>query len=379
MRKAYIDVIVQKPFVIGILPAKGLTTGQAGDHMRIRRCFLFTRDTVYVYGGLIMADNLDDLFLAYTGQMKVKNYSKATIAGYSRYLRQFFDYLRANHITEIKRVTRDTLNAYQMSLMELKTAGKNTIATVSIKIRAVKRCFEYLEESNRILINPAEHIKEPKKEARLPRSVLTVEEAIKILDQPDLSTAIGIRDRTILEVFYGTGIRLGELMNLTIYDCDLQGGMLRVNNGKCGKDRVVPLGRYAIKFLKEYITHVRTSLMRNNKQTRNLFVSRTGEALSWQIVQIMVRKAAAKAGIKKRVTPHTFRHTFATQLVRNGADITAVQKMLGHSALSVTHIYAKVAGVDVKKTHVESHPRESDKAEEEDNPNMQGFYHAKPD
>lgn len=325
-----------------------------------------------------MPDNLNELLFAFIEQMKVKNYAKATMTGYSRYLRQFLDWLRGQEVTDLKRVTRDTLKAYQIGLMELKAKGDNTLATVSIKIRAIKRFFEYLEASNHILINPAEHIKEPKKETRLPRAVLTGDEARKILDQPNLSTMNGIRDRTILEVFYSTGIRLEELRGLTVYDCDLQGGMLRVK-GKFSKDRVVPLGRHAIRFLKEYISRVRPRHTRNNKQTRNLFVNQTGDPLATQTVQHMVTRYASQAGIKKNVTPHVFRHTFATQLVRNGADIRAVQKMLGHAHLSVTNIYTRVAGIEVKKTHRNSHPREKDKADRDGKPDMQGFYNAKHD
>jgi len=327
-----------------------------------------------------MSDNLNEIFFSFIEHMKVRNYAKATLTGYSRYLRQFLDHLRANDITDLKRVTRDTLTAYQVKLIGYKDekGRRYTIATNSIKIRAVKRFFEYLESSNQILINPAEHIKEPKKETRLPRAVLTEDEARKILDMPNLSTMTGIRDRTVLEVFYSTGIRLAELLNLTVYDCDLQGGMLRVK-GKFSKDRVVPMGKHAVKFLKEYITRVRPHHTRKNKTVRNLFVSQIGTPLAGQMVEKMVRDCAAKAGIKKHVTPHVFRHTFATQLVKNGADIRAVQKMLGHSHLSVTHIYTRVAGVDVKKTHRESHPREKDKAEKDEKPDTQGFYNAKPD
>jgi integrase/recombinase XerD len=323
-----------------------------------------------------MSNNLNDLLFAFMEHMKVRNYAKASLTGYSRCLGQFLAYLRENDISDLKRVTRDTLTAYQVKLIEFRDekGRRYTTATVSIKIRAVKRFFEYLESANHILINPAEHIKEPKKETRLPRVVLTEDEARKILDAPNLSMMTGIRDRTVLEVFYGTGIRLEELVNLTIFDCDLQGGMLRVNKGKMAKDRVVPLGKHAVKFLKEYITHVRPRHTKNNKAIRNLFVSQTGTPLARQMIEKMVRDCAAKAGIKKHVTPHVFRHTFATQLVKNGADITAVRKMLGHSCLSVTQIYTKVAGVDVKRTHSRSHPREKDKADSEVKPDTQGYF-----
>ncbi|OPX99474.1 MAG: Tyrosine recombinase XerD [Syntrophorhabdus sp. PtaB.Bin006] len=281
-------------------------------------------------------------------------------------------WLAGTGLTDLRRVTRDMLITWQ----EVITLRNYTTATVSVKVRSVKRFFEYLESSNHILINPAEYLKEPKKETRLPRVILTGEEVQKILDQPNLGTFTGIRDRTVLEVFYSTGIRVAELMNLTIYDVDLQGGLLRINKGKGAKDRVVPLGRYAVRFLKEYITRVRTHHTKKNRQVRVLFVNRFGRPLSRQVIDRMLMTSAHKAGIGKHVTPHVFRHTFATALVKNGADITAVSKMLGHSTLSATRIYTRVAGMEVKKTHKRSHPREKEK--DDWVADTKGFYHAKP-
>ena len=170
----------------------------------------------------------------------------------------------------------------------------------------------------------------------------------------------GVRDRAVLEVLYSTGIRLEELASLTIYDCDLTGGMLRVNKGKGAKDRVVPMGKHAVRLLKEYIARIRP----RSAGSRSLFLNRLGGPLSRQIVQLMVRTYARKAGIAKKVTPHVFRHTFATSLIKNGADVIAVQKMLGHASPKTTQIYTHVAGVDIKKTHASSHPREKDKPDD---------------
>jgi integrase/recombinase XerD len=317
---------------------------------------------------------LNDLLFGFTGHMKVKGYSPATRAHYTGHLQGFITWLGTIGITDFTRVTRDILIAWQASIAR---RPDYSVATVSIKVRSVKRFFEYLESSNHILINPAEYLKEPKKEARLPRAVLTESEARKILDQPNLSTLCGIRDRTILEVFYSTGVRLEELFRLTIYDVDLQGGLLRVNKGKGAKDRVVPLGRHAVTFLREYITRVRPHHTRKNKQVRTLFVSQFGTPISRQVIGRMIAFCAKQAGIVKHVTPHVFRHTFATALVKNGADLTAMSRMLGHTTLSATRIYTRVAGVDVKKTHETSHPREKDKHDDA-KPDTQGFYHAKP-
>lgn len=310
----------------------------------------------------------DDLLFAFREHLRVKSYSPASIATYTDYLRGFFAYLEEIGVKAAKRVTRDHLEAYRLRLVEHRVHGDRgySVSTLCLKVRAVRRLFEYLEAMNRILVNPAETFKEPKKETRLPRVVLTAKETRRILDAPNLSLEIGIRDRAMLEVFYSTGVRLEELLRLTIFDCDLQGGLLRVNNGKGAKDRVVPLGRHAMKFLQTYLAKVRPSYAMGNRAERCLFVGRLGVPLSQQAVQKAVRNYARAAGIRKKVTPHTFRHTFATELVRNGADITAVQKMLGHADLSSTQLYTHVAGVEVKKTHRLSHPRERDAAVKED-------------
>lgn len=297
--------------------------------------------------------------------LKVKNYSRATIESYSQGARDLFSWLSTQGISDIRKVTKPILIDYHLHLAEQKQKTLS-LSTLSVRIRAVKRLFEFLELGNKILINPAESIKEPRKEKRFPRVILTPSEVTKILDQPNLSTRTGIRDRTVLEIFYSTGIRLEEMTKLTIYDIDLKGGLLRVNKGKFAKDRVIPLGKHAVRFLKEYITKIRPHHTKKNRSIRTLFVNQSGGALGKQVIGIKIRGYARSAKIQKHVTAHTFRHTFATELVKNGADIRAVQKMLGHSDLSVTHIYVKVAGAEIQKTHQRHHPRERDKAFKEE-------------
>ncbi len=321
-------------------------------------------------------DVFDAHLSGFIKHMKVKNYSPASISAYCEHLPGLFAYLKEAGITDVKRVSREHLQTYQLRVMEhtsARTRGRYSSGTICTKTRAMKRFFKYLEDAGTILINPAEHIKEPKKDIRLPRAILSEDEVQKILDQPRLGTMSGVRARALLEVLSSTGIRLEEIINLTILDCDLQGGLIRVK-GKFSKDRIVPLGKHAVRFLKEYIMRVRPTQTKKNKAVKNLFVSRFSEPLSKQVVELMVRNYAKKAGIKKKVTPHTFRHTFATELIRNGADITAVRKMLGHSSLSATNIYIRVAGVDVKKTHTLSHPRErGDEAGEDASPDIQSM------
>lgn len=304
-------------------------------------------------------ENKKNLY-SFKEHLAVLNRSPATIKSYSGHILLYLEGLEK----DIKAVTRTDMETYIARLYDYRTGDGQpySTGTICMKVRSLKRFFEYLEDKNIIFINPMEYISEPQKEKTLPRNTLSVQEMQKLLEQPNLGTLTGIRDRTIMEIFYSTGIRLNELCKLTIYDADLQGGMLRINQGKGKKDRVVPLGKHAVRFLREYITKVRPRCTKNKEnQNRSLIVDRYGKPISKQVVSIMIRTYARTAQLKKKATAHTFRHTFATQLVKNGADIVAVQKMLGHADLKTTQGYIKSLGLDVKKAHSKSHPRERDK------------------
>jgi len=309
-------------------------------------------------------DNLNELLFAFKQHLQAHGRSPATVELYTD---QAGCFLQSVAASDIRQVAKSHIEAYIAGLYEHRTIeGKSySTGTLCVKVRAVKRLFEYLESANIIFINPAESIREPQKEKTLPRHVLTAKEMQKLLDQPNLALMTGIRDRAVLEVFYSTGIRLEELCALTVFDADLQGGMIRVNKGKGQKDRVIPMGRHAVRCLREYIAKARPRLTRNNRKTRHLFVNYYGNPLSSQVVGIMIRTCARKAGIGKQVTAHCFRHTFATALVKTGADITAVQKMLGHVDLKTTEQYIRSLGLDIKAVHQKTHPRERDKAAKE--------------
>jgi integrase/recombinase XerD len=297
------------------------------------------------------------LLFQFTEYLKVLNRSPATIKAYTGNVRHYLT--EQEKTKEIKAVTRTDMETYVAAFYD--RDEKYSTGTICVKIRSLKRFFEFLEQSNIIFINPMEYILEPKKDKTIPRNILTGQEMAKLLDQPNLGTRTGIRDRAILEVFYSTGIRLSELCSLTIYDADLQGKMVRVNQGKGRKDRVVPLGRHAIRFLREYISKIRPHLTRKNRKSRTLFVNQLGQPLGKEVVSNMVRTSSRKAKLTKKVSAHVLRHTFASMLVKNGADVVAVQKMLGHRDLSTTQGYIKGLGVDLKKAHTKSHPREKDK------------------
>ncbi len=306
-----------------------------------------------------MPEDINELIFQFKERLKVLNRSPSTIKSYCSHIRAFWHVTGA---TNVKKITREIIEAYISTLYDHRDSDKvYSIGTICVKVRSIKRFFEYLEFANIIFINPTEFISEPKKEKRLPKDILTVKEASIILDQPNLGTLTGIRDRTILEVFYSTGVRISELRRLTIYDVDLKDGLLRVNKGKGSKDRVIPLGKHAVRFLREYISKARPRFTRHNRKLRNLFVGQTGKPMNEQTITVMIRKCVHNSKIKKHVTAHTFRHTFACALIRNGADITAVQKMLGHVSLKTTEGYLRMVGVAVKKEHKKTHPRKQDK------------------
>lgn len=306
-------------------------------------------------------ESVNDILFGFKEHLKVLHRSPATVVAYSEHVKGFLD----AEGPDVKAVTRTKLEAWIAGLYEHKTKEGTPYkaGTICLKVRSVKRFFEYLEKENIVFINPAEFIREPKKVRNIPRNILSPAEARAVLDQPNLGTLTGIRDRAVLEVFYSTGVRLEELCALTIYDADLQGGMLRINKGKGRKDRVVPLGRHAVKFVREYVMKARPHFTRKTRTERRLFTDYMGKPLSKEVVSIHIRSYARAANIGKKVTAHTFRHTFATGLIKNGADIVAVQKMMGHADLKTTEGYLRTLGIDLKAAHKKSHPREKEREE----------------
>jgi integrase/recombinase XerD len=311
-------------------------------------------------------ESVEKLLEEYCRELVGKGFSASTVEAYGLLnLGPFLDFLTKKGVDDLRRVTADDLLEYRVQVMEGKTwLGKPyRWGTISMRIRTVKRFFGWLEETGRILLNPAGRLEEPRKLKKFPVTVLTEDEAERLVVVPDTSTTTGLREKAVLEVLYSTGLRLGELVGLLMEDVDFEGGVVRVNGGKGAKDRVVPLGDAASRCLKAYVIQARPHLLRRDKNEKHLFLSRYGTPLMGGLVQRMVGIAARRAGIERQVTPHTLRHTCATLMVRRGAPIQAVSLLLGHADLTSTQIYTHVAGVDVKETHEASHPRERGKVE----------------
>jgi len=288
----------------------------------------------------------------YKHHLKTIGYAPATIDSYRKNLDQFQRFLAQSHITDLKKVTHQTIIDYQQAVMAQPVA----METKALKIRPVKRLFEHLVATHRLLINPCDGIIETNRRHRKIGPVLTVEEVKLVMEQPNLSLKTGIRDRAVMEVLYATAIRLDELLNLEIYHADLKDKVLYIRKGKGKKQRVVPLGKTAAAWLKEYLEKIRPYHAKKQPRQRRLFLNHSGRAMTAASVRAALCKYRSQAGITKPVSPHVFRRSCATHLLQQGADIRYIQKLLGHRSLKTTQGYTKVMPVEVKQTHNRTHP-----------------------
>ncbi len=284
--------------------------------------------------------------------LRSQGYAASTIDGYRKRLDEFAAYLAEQKISDLKTATRQVILDYREHIM----GQDNAMETKAIKIRAVKRLFEHLEQTHKLLLNPTEGIVETCRKNRKPGPVLTQEQVKRLLRQPDLSSKASIRDKAIMEVLYSTGIRLNELICLEVYHTDLRDKVLYIRKGKGGKQRVVPMGADACRYLKEYLDKVRPWYARKNRKERSLFLLNTGEPMNPSSIRGMLAKYRKQARIGQSTSPHTLRRSCATHLLQNGADIRYIQKLLGHKSLKTTQWYTKVMPTEVKDTHAKTHP-----------------------
>lgn len=296
--------------------------------------------------------NFESHRAAFIEAMRIANASPATIRSRSDLLGQFIRFLEQSGITDAREVTRETVQAHQLALI----AAGLTVSTRIAHLQTARRFFAHLEKTDVILVNPCDGVRSPKVERALPRS-LTREQARQLIDAPDTNTPKGIRDRAILELFYSTGIRLAEMVALELHDVDCRSGLLRVTQGKGRKDRIVPMGSKAGEAVQRYLREARSSWQRSGHAGSALWLSaiEPHAPLTKLTVQVMVRTYGRQIGVA--VTPHLWRHTCATHLVSNGANIAYVQRLLGHASLDSTQIYTRVAVPELQATHARKHPR----------------------
>jgi integrase/recombinase XerD len=303
--------------------------------------------------------NFDELLTKFLGWLQIRNYSPRTVSDYGYNLGSFFRFLEQKAIADVQGITTATLTDFQrwFYYQPTKRGQARGVVNQNLVLATVKSFFRFLKNEGFIHGNPAEAVEYAREPRSLPRNVLTPKEANRIIDSIDTTTALGYRDRTILEVFYATGVRNQELRNLTVADANLEEELLRVNGGKGGHDRVVPLSRVACKFLETYIKGIRPQLL-GGKATDRLFVSMRGNPIDGHTVGDVVKKYARLASVKKHVTPHVWRHTCATHLVKNEANLRHVQDILGHRSLHTTERYLSLTITDLKEAHRKFHPRE---------------------
>ena len=280
-----------------------------------------------------------------------RNLSENTIASYKNDLSTFLNFLKDSGVSDPSQITPKLLNNFFVLLNKLGLSSRSAARYYS----SVKGFFGYFFSSGYIEINPMEKISAPKVSKGLP-NVLNINEIEAILSQPDTSKKLGLRDKALLETFYACGLRVSELINLKISDLFLSEEMIRVF-GKGSKERFVPIGSSAINWISEYLKSSRPLLEKKAKSQHVLFLNNRGTKLSRMGVWKIVDRYSKLAGIKKEVHPHTFRHSFATHLLEGGADLRAVQEMLGHVDISTTQIYTHIDRDYIKQIHRDYHPR----------------------
>jgi len=306
-------------------------------------------------------NNFTPLADEFAQSLKIRNLAERTIVGVRWRLAKFFSYLETRGINHIDGITKEVITAYQVQLYQcINFKGTpNTVAYQNGMLSAVKQFLGFLHQRDYIVADPARDVQYAKQPQQLPRGVLTPSEARKIIHAPDTRTVIGYRDRTILEVLYSSGLRKEEVNNLTLADVDYHDGFIRTT-GKGRKDRIVPIGKIACRYLENYIKSVRPELIKD-PYNNHLFLSLRGNKLSTGMVWELVKKYAKSARIRKNVHPHTFRHSCATNMLKNKADLNTIRKILGHSSLTTTQIYTHLNIADLKEVHKRCHPREKDK------------------
>ncbi len=274
-----------------------------------------------------------------------------TLESYERDLTLFIDFLTKHQIQTVNESTKTHITDY---LLHLKKLGRAS-STISRSMVSIRSFYQFLVRERLIDHDPSQHMNTPKVDRKLPKA-LHVSEVEMLLNHPKLDTAQGMRDKAMLEVLYATGIRVSELVSLNASNVNLSMGFLRVI-GKGSKERIIPLGRIAIGFLNEYMQHKRLKLLKSTSVTEALFLNHLGTRLTRQGFWKIIKKVAREAKINKEITPHTLRHSFATHLLENGADLRSVQEMLGHADISTTQIYTHITKSRMKQVYDQTHPR----------------------
>ncbi|WP_125981145.1 site-specific tyrosine recombinase XerD [Loigolactobacillus iwatensis] len=279
-----------------------------------------------------------------------KGLAANTVSSYCRDLERFMTYLKAQKLTSFDQDRFVILN-FLGELNDEKLATNSIIRMVS----SLRKFYRFLLETTQMTTDPMLQIDSPKKQQHLPQ-VLSQNEIVSLLKAPDTTTAIGIRDRAILEVMYATGLRVSELTHLKMSELHLSLGLIQTI-GKGDKERIIPIGDVAIDWIQRYLEAARPQFLKAGQHSDTLFVNHYGRPFTRQGIWKNLKGLVKKTGIKKDVTPHTLRHSFATHLLENGADLRVVQELLGHADISTTQIYTHVSQKRIREVYNKYHPR----------------------
>lgn len=299
---------------------------------------------------MIPLENLADEFLTH---LRVnQNYSQHTLESYGLDLQQFFGFLKERGLMGIEAVNHLEIRSF---LAKLKNEERSR-ATIARKLSCLRSFFKYLARQGYLDHNPLLTVATPKREKRLPQFFYQ-DELNQLLALPDRHTPLGTRDAAILELLYSSGLRLNEIVTLTLIDLDLSRGYVRVF-GKGAKERVVPVGGAAQRALRRYLTEARPVLLSGSQTpVKNVFLNYRGTRLSGRSIQRIFAKYLQQLALNRKMSPHTLRHTFATHLLENGADLRVVQELLGHVDLSSTQIYTHLTKERIRAVYLKNHPR----------------------
>jgi integrase/recombinase XerD len=294
----------------------------------------------------------------YLDWLLVRGYSSETKKLRDNALRTFIEWCDQRDIQKPQDVTKPILDRYQRHLFHYRKDNGKPIAFSTQKslLQSVRGFFKWLTQENYLLYNPASEMQLPKAPKRLPKTILSIEQARAIINQPDTTTPQGVRDRAILELLYSTGIRRKELCGLRLHDLNLDRGTLLIF-GKGSKERLLPVGKHALIWLEKYLNDVRMLLCTSVDEI-SLFLTDYGEAYTGSVLGWLVKTAMKNAGVDVEGSCHLFRHAMATHMLENGSDIRFIQTMLGHSSLSTTEVYTKVSVEKLREIHAATHPAE---------------------
>lgn len=278
--------------------------------------------------------------------------SANTVTSYKRDIEKYLTFLTEKKITQLDEVSRFEILDFLQTLRQAGAADNSIIRMVS----SLRKFHQYLKRESIVSDDPMQLIDTPKKASTLPKAI-SPQAVEQLLEAPDTTTPLGVRDRTILELMYATGLRISELVNLKLSDMHLTMGFIQTM-GKGEKERIIPLGEIASQWLDHYLDGARVYLQDQSVETSEyVFLNSRGKGLSRQGVWKKVKQLALEAGIDQNVTPHTLRHSFATHLLENGADLRMVQELLGHADISTTQIYTHITKTRLKQVYSDYHPR----------------------